>query len=88
MADNNRKMTREEMEAEIRACKALLAESDYNVIKTLEGLCDCTTATAIANFLKTVTTEIKEIINKRVALRQTINDLEAELENAATQDED
>lgn len=72
-------MTREQMEAEIRACKALLAESDYAVIKALEGICDCTSATGIITFLKTITTEVKAIITKRIEYRTTINALEERL---------
>ena len=45
-------MNRDQMEAEIRACQALLNESDHKIIQTLEGICDCTSATGIINFLK------------------------------------
>lgn len=87
MADTNREMTREEMEAEIRACKALLNDSDHEIIQTLEGICDCTSATGIINFLKSITDDVKEIIVKRRAYRQTIINLEAQLDNeTATQD--
>lgn len=82
MADTNRVMTREEMEAEIRACKALLNESDHEIIQTLEGICDCTSATGIINFLKSITEDVREIIVKRRAYRQTIKNLEEAMENA------
>lgn len=87
MADSNREMTREEMEAEIRACKALLNESDHAIIQTLEGICDCTSATGIITFLKSITEDVKEIIVHRRAYRQTIINLEAQLENTATQED-
>ena len=87
MADTNREMTREEMEAEIRACKALLNESDHDIIQTLEGICDCTSATGIITFLKSITEDVKEIIVHRRAYRQTIINLEAQLENMATQED-
>lgn len=74
-------MTREDMEAEIRSCKALLNESDHTIIQTLEGICDCTSATGIITFLKSITEEVKAIITHRRAYRQTIRDLEELLEN-------
>lgn len=74
-------MTRADMEAEIRACKALLAESDYETIKTVEGLLACETSAAIVAYIKAVPAEIKTVIGKRQTYRQTINDLEAALEH-------
>ena len=74
-------MTREDMEAEIRSCKALLNESDHTIIQTLEGICDCTSATGIITFLRSITEEVKAIITNRKAYRQTIRDLEELLEN-------
>lgn len=79
-------MTREAKEAEIRACQALLSESDHTIIQTLEGICDCTTATGIINFLKDITGEVKSLIATRRGYRQTIEDLRAELDGGATQD--
>ncbi len=61
---------------EITALKSLLADSDYSILKTLEGLLNCTSATGIISFLKDVTTEIKEIAAKRAAWRERINELE------------
>jgi hypothetical protein len=69
-------MTRDDMEAEIRSCKALLNESDHTIIQTLEGICDCNSATGIINFLKSITEEVKATIAKRRVYRQTIHDLE------------
>lgn len=74
-------MTREDMEAEIRSCKALLNESDHTIIQTLEGICDCTSATGIITFLKSITEEVRAIITRRRAYRQTIHDLEELLEH-------
>lgn len=84
-------MNRDQMEAEIRSCQALLNESDHKIIQTLEGICDCTSATGIINFLKSITEEVKEIIVKRRAYRQTIRDLRELLDGGgddepATQD--
>lgn len=61
---------------EITALKSLLADSDYSILKTLEGLLNCTSATGIISFLKDVTTEIKEIAAKRAAWRERINEIE------------
>ena len=72
---------RERIEAEIRGLKYALEESDYAVIKTLEGIADCTSATGIIAFLKEITDEIRETIANRKAWRAKINELEAELEN-------
>ena len=41
---------------EITALKSLLADSDYSILKTLEGLLACTSATGIIAFLKDVPT--------------------------------
>lgn len=86
MADTNRVMTRDEMEAEIRACQALLDASDHKIIQTLEGILDCTTATGIINFLKNITGDVKELVTSRQGYRKTIRDLEEKLESTATQD--
>lgn len=61
---------------EITALKSLLADSDYSILKTLEGLLNCTSATGIITFLKDVTSDIKEIVAKRAAWRARINELE------------
>lgn len=61
---------------EITALKSLLADSDYSILKTLEGLLNCTSATGIIAFLKDVTSDIKEIATKRAAWRARINELE------------
>lgn len=74
-------MTRDQMEAEIRSCQALLNETDHTIIQTLEGICDCNSATGIINFLKSITEEVKAIIVKRRAYRQTIIDLRELLDN-------
>lgn len=68
---------------EITALKSLLADSDYSILKTLEGLLNCTSATGIISFLKDVTTEIKEIAAKRAAWRERINELEKQFPELA-----
>lgn len=68
---------------EITALKSLLADSDYSILKTLEGLLNCTSATGIISFLKDVTTEIKEIAAKRAAWRERINELEEQFPELA-----
>ena len=54
---------------EITALKSLLADSDYSILKTLEGLLACTSATGIIAFLKDVTADIKDIATKRAEWR-------------------
>ena len=61
---------------EITALKSLLADSDYSILKTLEGLLSCTSATGIIAFLKDVTADIKDIATKRAEWRARINELE------------
>jgi hypothetical protein len=61
---------------EITALKSLLADSDYSILKTLEGLLACTSATGIIAFLKDVTADIKDIATKRAEWRARINELE------------
>ena len=80
-------MTDDQLRAEIIACKNLLNESDHTIIQTLEGICDCTTATGIINFLKSITATVREKIVERRAWRNTIHECEEELarRDAATQ---
>ena len=72
-------MTRQEIIGEIEACKLLLNDSDYSIIKTLEGLIACTSATGIITYLKEITDELRTLKDKRQAWRDRINDLEAQL---------
>lgn len=72
-------MTRQEIIGEIEACKLLLNDSDYSIIKTLEGMIACTSATGIITYLKEITEELRTLKDKRQAWRDRINDLEAQL---------
>lgn len=72
-------MTRQEIIGEIEACKLLLNDSDYSIIKTLEGMIACTSATGIITYLKEITDELRTLKDKRQAWRDRINDLEAQL---------
>ena len=74
-------MTADEMEAEIRACHALLNDSDHTVIQVLEGLCDCGSATAIANYLRDLPADVQSLIAARKGYRQTIEELTEALDN-------
>ena len=82
-------MTDDELRAEIDACKALLAESDYVIVKSLELICNCTSATQLITVLKNVYNEAKDVIANRIQYRTTINACEEELArrggNTATQ---
>lgn len=79
-------MTRQEIQGEITACKQLLADSDYSILKSLEGLLTCTSATGMIAHLKELTEEIFALKLKRQAWRDKINEMEALLE-ATTDDE-
>ena len=72
-------MTRQEIIGEIEACKLLLNDSDYSILKTLEGMIACTSATGILTYLKEITDELRTLKDKRQAWRDRINDLEAQL---------
>lgn len=72
-------MTRQEIIGEIEACKLLLNDSDYSIIKTLEGMIACTSATGIITYLKEITDELRTLKDKRQAWRDRINELEAKL---------
>lgn len=68
---------------EITALKSLLSDSDYSILKTLEGLLSCTSATGIIAFLKDVTADIKDIATKRAEWRARINELEEQFPDLA-----
>ena len=72
-------MTRQEIIGEIEACKLLLNDSDYSILKTLEGLLACTSATGIITYFKDITEELRTLKDKRQEWRDRINDLEAQL---------
>lgn len=72
-------MTRQEIQGEITACKSLLADSDYSILKTLEGMMTCTSATGIINYLKEITEDLLALKDKRQEWRDKINELEAQL---------
>lgn len=72
-------MTIDSMEAEIRGLKSLLNESDHTIIQMLEGLVDCTSATGIISFFKSISDEVKGTISKRQEWRQSIQYLETEI---------
>lgn len=73
-------MTRQEIQGEITACKQLLADSDFSILKTLEGLLSCTSATGMITYLKGLTGDLAELVQRRQAWRDKVNDLEAQLE--------
>lgn len=72
-----------DVQGEITALKSLLNDSDYSILKTLEGILNCTSATGIITFLKDVTDDIRDIAEKRAAWRARINELEAQQANGS-----
>ncbi len=79
-------MTRQEILGEITACKQLLADSDYSILKSLEGLLTCTSATGMISYLKDLTDELFALKARRQEWRDKINDLEKQLEEAADEE--
>ena len=77
MSETNTQLTTE-AHAEITALKSLLCDSDYRILKTLEGLLDCTSATAITTYIKNISEDIKTESVKRAEWRQRINEIEEE----------
>ena len=73
--------------AEITALKMLLRDTDYNVTKYAEGLTACTTQKQIEAYRAAFMAEHGEIINKRVAWRERINELEEELDGLTPEQE-
>ena len=80
-------MTYSEMEAEVNACHALLRETDAVVIQALEGLFDCASATAVANYIKDIPESVKSTITQRNAFRQTIADLQDRMDRGDYEEE-
>lgn len=79
-------MTRDDMQAEINACKSLLNDTDYNVLKIAEGLFACDSAIDLIAYLKGIGEDIRQTIAKRTQWRATINALEEQLKQ--TEDEE
>lgn len=73
-------MKPEEIQGEITGLKSLLTDTDYTVLKTLEGILSCTSTTAVTNYLKELPDTLRETVAKRVAWRARINELEAMLD--------
>lgn len=71
--------TRADLMGEIAACKNLLAESDYNMLKIVEKLTEATSATGLISLLKSFATDFKSVVENRAAWRETINACEAKL---------
>lgn len=81
-------MTRQEILGEITACKSLLSDSDHSILKTLENLLSCTSATQIITYFKELTTEVVDLKEKRQQWRDRINELEAQLDTLPTDGDD
>ena len=78
---------REAIEAEIRALKSLLVDTDYNSNKLIEDLVITMQSASITNFiskfvawLKTAVESYGEVVQNRAAWRAKINELEEQLE--------
>ena len=67
------------LENEIRACQRVLSDSDSQILGALEGLLNCTTATAVTNYLKAVPASVKETLAYRAMIRERMNLMKAAL---------
>lgn len=70
---------RMKIESEINACKSLLKDSDYQIIKLVENMTDCTTIAGLVKLFAEFIAEFGELKKKRREWRATINRLEDEL---------
>lgn len=73
-------MTKKEMQGEINACKSLLADSDYKILKSLEQLVGCTSIVEVIDCIKGIGETAMEISRKRQQWRDTINTMEEQLD--------
>ena len=63
-------------QARINACKSLLADSDYQIYKIVEGMLSCKTFTDLLVWFATVLAEYGDLIERRVQWRADINEAE------------
>lgn len=70
-------MTKSEIQGEITACKSLLADNDYTIIKTLEGLLSCTSITDFVALIQGVAEDVLALKDRRQEWRNKINEMEA-----------
>lgn len=81
-------MTKQEIQGEITACKSLLADTDYTILKTLEGVLACTSIQDFVDFAQSVTKELLSLKDKRQEWRDRINEMEAQLETMVADEGD
>lgn len=67
------------IQGEINARKSLLADSDYELLKLVENMADCTTITQLVAVFKEFLTGYKDLVANRRKWREEINSLEQEL---------
>ena len=70
------------IQGEINARKSLLESSDYELLKLVENMADCTTITQLISVFKSFLADFGELVKKRRAWREEINTLEVQLEEA------
>lgn len=75
---------KEFIQGEINARKSLLADSDYQMIKLVENMADCTTITQLVGVFKDFLTGFKDLVANRRKWRDEINAYEKELEDLNT----
>lgn len=66
-------------QATINACKSLLADSDYQLIKIVEGMLSCKSIAELLAWFATSLTACGALIENRIKWRAAINAAEAEI---------
>jgi hypothetical protein len=69
-----------ELETEIRACRDVLSNSDGQIVSALEGMLNCTSTTAITNYIKNIPNETKELLTYRASIREQMSAMQAALD--------
>lgn len=67
------------LQGEINARKSLLTDSDYQMLKLVENMADCTSITGLVNLFRQFLVDFGELVANRRKWREEINALEDEL---------
>lgn len=69
-------MKRMEIEGEINGCKNILQNTDYQILRAVEGIFAATGVTELLSALSNAAKSIVQTINLRKQCRERINELE------------
>lgn len=80
-------MTRDEIQTEINGLKNLLAQRDNDALEAIDrlvaGVADCTSILKLPQLVFDILVEFRETAKTRIALREKLRELAAELEEVA-----